>query len=353
MYVLTFIVKIYMKGGNNDMAGRIEPEERTRQVLKVAYLFYEKGMTKTEISHEIRSSTTQVIRLLEEAREQGFVRIDFSPPKLQQLGEELKKKYDWLHAVIAISYADDPVFLRRMLGKAAAQYFEVAVREAAKVAIGGGDTMYEMVMALPQEVRNVFLVPAAIIDSGPVLTHIDPTVLLTILWVRSGRRPGHAYFATGLPLNRPLSREKLKAEYEDFCRRGAIRVVLAEMKRVDFLFASLGCLRADPDYLKLSPRPHKYLLDNLRLTEERLAREGVVGDINYSFFDENGETSAEWNIIPSLGVDRLREMVKAKKEVVVVVGKYKLPALKAALRGKLFNVLITDEIAARELLNSV
>jgi DNA-binding transcriptional regulator LsrR (DeoR family) len=51
-------------------------------------------------------------------------------------------------------------------------------------------------------------------------------------------------------------------------------------------------------------------------------------------------------------VDRVKEMVKANKRVVVATGKYKLPSLKAALKGKLFNVLITDEMAARELLNS-
>jgi DNA-binding transcriptional regulator LsrR (DeoR family) len=36
----------------------------------------------------------------------------------------------------------------------------------------------------------------------------------------------------------------------------------------------------------------------------------------------------------------------------VAAGRYKLHSLRAALKGKLFNVLITDEMAARELLNS-
>jgi deoxyribonucleoside regulator len=309
-------------------------------------------MTKTDISHEIRASTTQVARLLEEAREQGFVRIEFRPPTLYDLGERLKARFDWLQDVVVVSYADDLAFLRRMLGKAAAQYFEAATPEGATVAIGGGDTMYEMVMALPREERNVFIIPAAIIDSGPVLTHIDPTVLLTILWVRSGRRPGQARFATGLPLNKPISRQKVKEEYEEFCKRKAVQEVMAEMKRVDFLFTSLGCLKTDADYEKLAPRPHKYMLENLRMTEATLAREGAIGDINYSFFDEGGGTTPDWNVFPALGVDQVKEMVKANKRVVVATGKYKLPSLKAALKGKLFNVLITDEMAARELLNS-
>jgi deoxyribonucleoside regulator len=334
------------------MPRKPEADERLRQVLKVAYLFYEQEMTKTDISHEIRASTTQVARLLEEAREQGYVRIEFTPPKLYDLGEQLKARYEWLQDAVVISYAEDLSFLRRMLGKAAAQYFESSVTAGARVAVGGGDTIYEMAMALPREERNIYLVPTAIIDTGPVLTHIDPTVLVTILWARSGRKPGQAHFATGLPPNKPLSRQKIKEEYEEFCLRRAVQSVLAEMKRAEFAFMSLGCLRPDPDYEKLSPRPHNYLLENLRLTRAGLVKEGVVGDINYSFFDEHGQTAAEWNIFPSIGVDQIRGMVEAKKKVVVAVGRYKIAALKAALRGRLFSVLITDEMAAKELLNA-
>jgi DNA-binding transcriptional regulator LsrR (DeoR family) len=175
---------------------------------------------------------------------------------------------------------------------------------------------------------------------------------LTILWVRNGRRPGQARFATGLPFNKPLSRQKIKEEYEEFSKRKSVQEVLAEMKRADFMFASLGCLKPDADYEKLSPRPHNHLLDNLRLTKAALLKEGAIGDINYSFFDESGETTPEWNIFPALGRDRVKEMVKANKRVVITTGRYKLPSLKAALKGRLFNVLITDEMAARELLNS-
>jgi deoxyribonucleoside regulator len=127
------------------MPRKPDVDERLRQVLKVAHLFYEKEMTKTDISHEIRASTTQVARLLAEAREQGYVRIEFNPPKLYELGEQLKSKYG-LQAAVVVSYADDLVFLRRMIGKAAAQYFEEVVGAGATVALGGGDTMYEMVL---------------------------------------------------------------------------------------------------------------------------------------------------------------------------------------------------------------
>jgi len=131
---------------------------------------------------------------------------------------------------------------------------------------------------------------------------------------------------------------------------GFVQEVLAEMKRADFLFTSLGCLKVDPAYEKLAPRPHRYMLENLKLTEAALLKEGAVGDINYSFFAEDGTTAPEWNIFPALGVAQAQSMVKAQKTVVVAAGRYKTAALRAALRGRLFNVLITDELAAKELL---
>jgi len=332
------------------MPKKPELDERLRLVLRVAHQFYELEMTKTEIAREIGASPTQVARLLAEAREQGFVRIEFSPPKLQALSEQLKAKYPWLKEVVVVSYADDLVFLRRMIGRAAAQYFEAEVPDGARVALGGGDTMYEMVMALPEEARNIHLVPTAIIDTGPVLRHIDPAVLVTILWVRSGRQSGQASFATGLPFHRSLSRQKVKEEYEEFSRRRAVQEVLGEMKRADFLFASLGCLEPDKDYEQLAPRPHQYLLENLRQTTATLLKEGAVGDLNYSFFDEAGKTRPEWNVFPALGVEEVKRMIVNQKRVVVAAGRYKLRALRAALQGQLFNVLITDERAAQELL---
>ena len=77
---------------------------------------------------------------------------------------------------------------------------------------------------------------------------------------------------------------------------------------------------------------------------------GVIGDLNYSFFDGQGGTNSNWNIFPALGVEAVRAMVKAQKTVVLAAGKYKLMALRAAVQGRLCNVLITDEQAAVALL---
>jgi DNA-binding transcriptional regulator LsrR (DeoR family) len=49
----------------------------------------------------------------------------------------------------------------------------------------------------------------------------------------------------------------------------------------------------------------------------------------------------------------LRQMAQdiPNRQVVVIVGNYKRKALRAVLKGRLCNVLITDRIAAQSLLN--
>ena len=127
--------------------------------------------------------------------------------------------------------------------------------------------MYEMVAGRRKEARDNKLVPAAVIDTGPVLTH-DPVVLVTLLWVR-GRLPGRAHSPPGAD-EKALSRQKVREEYEEFSHRKAVQEVLAEMKRADFLFTSLGCLKVDP--LMKTRRAHRYMLENLKLTEAALLK---------------------------------------------------------------------------------
>ena len=333
------------------MSKKTEGEDRLRQILKVARMFYREDKSKTEISYEIKASTTQVARLLEEALTRKIVNIDFSPPKLEDLEYRLKKEFDWLREVVVIPFSEDLMFLREMLAKATADYFVANVDNTATVALGGGDTLYEMVMALPDKARDITIVPTAIVDTGPRLAHVDPAGLVTLLWVKCGRKPDHAFAASGLPPNQLANRETVKKEYAAHSNRSSVKEVCAKMKEADFVFAGLGCLTADADYEKVSPRAHNYLLGNMKASVKVLTKEGAVGDVNYSFFDQNGATQPNWNIFPALGVEELRQMSsKSDKQVIVTVGKYKMPALKAALKGKIFNVLITDEEAAEELL---
>jgi deoxyribonucleoside regulator len=336
----------------------MKEDERTALLYKVASLYFErdpdsKRLTKSQIAARIGQSPTQVANLLREAEEKGIVSIKINLPKLRELQEGLKGRYEFLRDVVVIPPEKDCAVLLRLLGKSAAEYFEEQATGGMKVGISGGYVMYEMVEALADKRRDIDIYPTAIIGRGPGVVHIDPMILVTLLWAKSGRQPDRAHYVTVLP-SEATKRDKVRQEYKRFySERKKVREIFKQMELVDTVFASIGALEVNAEYRAATQYVTKNLLKEIRLSEDELRDEGVVGDIIYSFFDENGRTRPAWNIFLSLGVDHLREMAAdPAKRVVVVVGSYKMEALKAVLRGKLCNVLITDGHAAESLIAS-
>jgi DNA-binding transcriptional regulator LsrR (DeoR family) len=347
----------------------IEEGERLRQMLTAARLYYvgEGGEKKTllKISHKLDVSTTQVARLLEEAEEKGYVKVQVTPPLVEDLACKLRQKFSHLEEVRVIPAVQDAEYSRRMLGRTGAKYFEENVRDGATVAIGSGSTLYDMVTGIPERSKEtslkITIVPSVIMDTGPELHHIDSSILVARLWIRSGQG-GTAYFATGLPSmyapghlkNKEKSRDLVRRDYANFAKRYAVRTVLEEMKQADFIFLGLGCLKQRQELEREQKweqkRPHQ--LAGIEMSSEDLLAEGIVGDFNSTYFNQDGKTSPKWNFFPCLELGQMRKMMGAGTKVVVLAGGAKLPALKVAAKAGFFNVLITDDGAARGLLEA-
>lgn len=331
---------------------KMNDEERQALLLNVAQKFYRDGLTKTEIANEIRVSSTEVARLLKAAREAKIVRIEFCPPTLEALGQELEQRFRWLKKAVVVASVKDPIQQRLLLAKAGAQYFEETVEAGTKVGIGGGYTVFEMIAALPTEYRDIDVYPTAIIGMGPTIAHIDPIALVTLLWAKSGGEPGRAHYVTLPPSEKGASRAAVKRQYEKH-RTGSKKVqeIFDEMSKVDIIFCSIGAIEVKPEYRELKHYSTNFLLGEMSIKEKEFKDEGAVGDILYCFFDENGECpKSTWNVFLSHGVGQAVKMVEQRKTVLVMVGNYKMKALKAIIKGKLCNVLITEEEAAKELI---
>jgi deoxyribonucleoside regulator len=79
-----------------------------------------------------------------------------------------------------------------------------------------------------------------------------------------------------------------------------------------------------------------------------LIKKGAVGDICSRIIDNNGKICSGALNDRTIGIE-LRDLVSKSYSVAVAGGKEKLPAIRAALHGKWFNSLITDEWIAGEL----
>ena len=83
---------------------------------------------------------------------------------------------------------------------------------------------------------------------------------------------------------------------------------------------------------------------------ESLYKTGAVGEICSIFFDINGrEVHTDFSDrIIAVSLDTLRNL---KYSIGMAASREKVPAIMGALRGHIINVLITDEMTAKILLN--
>jgi DNA-binding transcriptional regulator LsrR (DeoR family) len=243
----------------------------------------------------------------------------------------------------------------------AAEYFKLLCHSAmdkgddVHAAISGGETLLGVVNYLfPDRRTNVHYYAAALIGRSRNLrtSHIGPETNATIAWLRSGSRPGHLHYGSvsppdiALPQNIDANARHLEAarilreETRLAFDADYVKASLRDMQEIDTMIASFDIL---PD-----------LLQSYGVSYDRLKEKGAVGDINYCLFDENGEGRDEWAffLTPGYpkGVDFMRRLVATDRRVIVVAHLDQLSALRAALKGRLLNNLITDDATARALL---
>jgi DNA-binding transcriptional regulator LsrR (DeoR family) len=190
------------------------------------------------------------------------------------------------------------------------------------------------------------------IGRGPHIgEHIDPMVNVTLLWVKCGRQKDKAYCAT-VPPFLPGTDWRAALDLKNVWRQNEkIDAVLRGMASADFVFASAGPLNADKEYYEATGDSVISEIADLGVTPEWLKQKGIIGDINYAFFDQSGQSDPDCDFFLGLSLDDLRLMAQSPdKRVVLVAGKYKGDCVRAALRGGLCSVLITDHRTAEHIL---
>lgn len=364
-------------------------KNRLELLLDLAYLYYEKGETMTSISEKRANlSTAHVARLLKEAKEEGIVTINFTPPPMAELGWKLVSKFggSLRKAIVVPSIGDPSAKLtvekdvlreiddefdlnRQILARAAAEHFESLVeskegkkaktKRTLKVCLSCGYTLYQMILSLRTRSRDIEIYPAALMGRGPVINHLSAQVLVALLWAKCDDK-ATAYMGSLPPLDRDLSALQAQEQYRNWLEgngrlREVIEEVMSRTKQADVVFTSIGALRGPASPYK--PRTHlttMNLLSEFGLTQAKLKKSEIeiAGSICYSFFDKDGKIPEGSRYFLSIEVDQLRTMVKdPSKDVVVIAGRYKEEALRIVLEQEWCSTLITDTYTARWLLN--
>jgi len=305
-------------------------------LLRVAWFYYKDELTQDEIARRLSVSRASVGRMLERARRVGLVSINLNADHLNafEVSNQLRRTFNLAEALVVPDHDKEPAdhhLLNARLGLGGAQFMSTHLRPGGSLGVGWGETVSRVIAS-----TNFGAV-------GPVhlvtLTGGVDGYLQTILSSKGdGVAEPEATTATIIPTPIVASTPKLAAALK---AEPAIQHVLSQASGVDQAIVGVGTPTADATIVQMG-----YLAaEDVRVLRDR----GVVGDILGQFFDADGNVVSLEIHRRRIGIE-LADLASIPKVVGVAGGLHKTEAILGALHGGFLNVLVTNELVARRLL---
>jgi deoxyribonucleoside regulator len=316
-----------------------------RQMVQCLELYYRQGRSQKDIASALGVSAATVSRLLKRAFDEGLVRVELDLPRTQELEAILVERFQLRDAVVVA--AGGRADVREALGVAAAAYFEKVADNGLKIGLSCGFTLYQTIRSLRERrFRDLALYPLSG-ESTLKLVDISPNTLVGMMAAKY--RPHVTAYA--LPVQHLVSLRQLEQERRRLLRDPEVRGIYEEAQSVNVALVGIGQIAEQtPGFCSLA--------ESYGVSVRRLREFGVVGEINYQPFDEEGrivdkpELRALMRRVLSVTGERLQELSRREDRSVIAVagGRGKIDAVRGALRGRFTNVLVTDEDVAQAIL---
>lgn len=310
--------------------------DELRLIARVARMYHLDEMKQSEIATKVRISQAGISRLLKRARDEGLVRITVDAPSgtYPELEERLAQRYGLLEVVVAECVEDREEQILSRIGEAAAQYLEATLQPGEIIGISSwSESLLRMVDNLGAGKRAQAACVVQILGGmGNPGVQRHATALTTRLARLTGAEP--MLLATqGVAGSMEAKQALLSDPY--------VAATMAKFGRITMALVGVGGIE-----------PSKLLADSgnvFKPTElQELVGLNAVGDICLHFFDSAGlpiRSSIDGRVI---GIT-LKQLRAIPRVVAVAGGTRKQQALLGALRGRLIDVLVTDQFTARRL----
>ncbi len=307
--------------------------EKEKFLSKIARLYYISNLNQQQIADKLSISRTKVSRYLDKARKDKVVEIKINSPveAYEELELEIENTYGLNECLIVPSYENRQEVLSE-LSRQLNKLLERILNKGNYIGIGWGTTLKDVTDNLEFDKNYDVRVIPIIGGLGKIGTGIHTNSIASKLAEKLG---GVSYI-----INTPavLDRREAKEVIENDSNT---REIMELSERVHIAILGMGEVGGDSTLLKngnFSREEFDYL--------ERL---GVVGDVNLVFIDKTGNHID--NRIDERIIRIPEEKIKKIKTVIGIgFGKKKIDVILGAIRGKIINVLLTDEITAKGIL---
>ncbi|KAB1455496.1 transcriptional regulator LsrR [Vibrio panuliri] len=299
-------------------------------LARIAWFYYNDNLTQAEIGNLLGMPRLKVSRLLEKGRQQGLihVRIHSRYEGCLDLEQKLKQQFS-LNDVRVIPDTDPTgVDINHRVSVGAASMVVSKVKPNDYLAIGFGETIMATLKNLGSFLQTN-QVPVVSLAGGvgtymKGISHLDASCDVSLV---------------PAPL-RVSSKKVADVLYQE----ASVNDVLMASCSADVAVISLGSIA---QVEKATMHQTGYI----SLGEQKvLQRRGAQGDILGYFFDQNGEVLDGVKLHEELIAIRPERLRDIPLVIGVAGGTVKAEAILAALKGQYINVLVTNEAAARKIL---
>lgn len=308
-------------------------KEKQRLSIDAARLYYQSDYSQQQIATRLGVSRPTVSRLLQYAKEQGYVRIHIADP-LEDIGElakRLKERYRLEQVRVAYSPLNEYEEIKKNIGRKAAAFLHEIVKDGDIIGVTWGTTMYSLACQLKgKRVQGVEVVQLkGGVSHSQSNTYAAETVHLFA--------KAYHTIARYLPLPVIFDNPDLKRMVENDQH---IRRIIELGRQANIAVFTVGTVKDDALLFRLG---------YLGPEEKTVLQQTGVGDICSRFFDAEGRICNEAINSRTVGIE-LADLRHKESSILVAGGERKIAAIQAALAGGYANILITDQFTAKALL---
>lgn len=310
-----------------------QADSREDLLTRVASLYYEYDFSQEEIARKVRTSRSNVSRLLKEAKQKGLVeiRIHRRIHTALDLEREFKERFGLDQAMIVDSEGDYPERLAAA-GQLAAWYLEEILRNHDLLSISWGTGVAAAVNALEHTPSLHIDVVQMIGSFGTVVSEIDGPELARRLADKLG---GGYYF-----LHAPLFVDS-RTTRDALLEQATISDVINRARTAQVALLGVGTTESDASSFLRAGHLTEEQIDELR-------KQGAVGETAGKHFAIDG--SANFDINDRVIAIDIEDLRRIPQVVAVACGLSKRLSILGVLRGGYVNALATDSITAAAVL---
>lgn len=304
---------------------------KNKEMVKIAYYYYRKGLTQAEIAKKMGMSRQRVNRILKRAIEENIVKIsivDIDKYNVE-LENKLEDKFGLTQAVV-ISPMDEKSTISS-LGIAGAEYLEDSLSKGDCVGVTWGKTLSEVAKRLSY--NQSLNISAVQLIGGMNIAYSDLKAdEITREIARKLGGESHILYAPAIVENKEI-KDAIMSDNQ-------LKETFSNMEKCNVIIVGIGELKEETTLYKESYLNQQY--------KEHLLSKGCVGDIGFRWYDKDGNPVDHDYNDRTIGYDILNKKNKALT-IGIAGGENKHEAILGALKGGYIDVLITDADTAEAL----